>query len=180
MPLSCASSMAGWAARGWVAGRGDGQWILPYRQQLHAGRACHGADECCVQLAGADPRDPLGRWGADQPYPKTRRRLAQFFERAVQALAEPLAGAHPQDPIGSGRDVGGHLADPADCGEHSAGLGQQAFPAAVSRTWRDERSNSGTPSSRSSRRTCWLTAGCTMCSRSAARPKLSSSATAAK
>ena len=42
------------------------------------------------------------------------------------------------------------------------------------------RPNSETPSSRSSRRTCWLTAGWTMCSRSAARPKCNSSATATK
>ena len=37
-----------------------------------------------------------------------------------------------------------------------------------------------TPSSRSSRCTCWLSADCTMCSRAAARPKCSSSASVTK
>jgi hypothetical protein len=92
------------------------------------GRRCHGADERGVQLTGADLRDPLGRRGADQPHLKTRRGLAEFFERAVEALTEPLAGAHPQNPAGAGGDVGGHLADPAGGGKHRAGLGQQAFP----------------------------------------------------
>jgi hypothetical protein len=53
-------------------------------------------------------------------------------------------------------------------------------PAGVSRTLREVRSSSRTPSSRSSRVICWLTAGCTIRSRCAARPKCSSSATVTK
>jgi hypothetical protein len=55
-----------------------------------------------------------------------------------------------------------------------------AAPASVNETRRWLRSNSRTPSSCSSFRTCSLTAGCAICSRSAARRKCNSSATATK
>lgn len=51
-------------------------------------------------------------------------------------------------------------------------------PALVSRTERVLRSKSWTPSSFSSWRICWLSGGWAICSRLAARPKWSSSATA--
>src|SRR5207302_1030774 len=50
----------------------------------------------------------------------------------------------------------------------------------VSRTRREVRSNSSAPSSRSSRRIRWLSGGWAIPSRSAARPKCSSSATTRK
>ncbi len=53
-----------------------------------------------------------------------------------------------------------------------------AAPASVSATWARVRVNSRTPACSSSRAICWLSAGCVTCSRSAARPKCSSSATA--
>ena len=53
-------------------------------------------------------------------------------------------------------------------------------PAGVSCTWRVVRVNSETPSSASSWRTDWESAGWARCSRSAARPKCRVSATAAK
>ena len=53
-------------------------------------------------------------------------------------------------------------------------------PASVSSTLRVVRTNSSTPSSASSCRIAWLTGEAAMCSRSAAREKLSSSATATK
>src|SRR6266852_5084397 len=51
-------------------------------------------------------------------------------------------------------------------------------PASVSVPVFDERSNSCSPSSTSSRRTAWLTAGCVRCTLAAAREKLRSCATA--
>jgi hypothetical protein len=45
---------------------------------------------------------------------------------------------------------------------------------------REVRFSSGVPSSASSRRICCDSGGCAMCSRAAARPKCSSSATATK
>ncbi len=53
-------------------------------------------------------------------------------------------------------------------------------PASVSATERRLRSNSSTPTVRSNRATSWLTVGCEMCSRSAARPKCSVLATVRK
>src|SRR5262249_3367776 len=53
-------------------------------------------------------------------------------------------------------------------------------PASVSVPFFDERSNSCSPSSSSSRRTAWLTAGCVRCTFAAAREKLRSWATARK
>ena len=53
-------------------------------------------------------------------------------------------------------------------------------PAGVSRTWRVVRTNSGVPSSPSSWRIDWDSAGWAMWRRSAARPKWRVSATAAK
>ena len=54
--------------------------------------------------------------------------------------------------------------------QHAAGLGERAVF--------DERSNSRSPSSSSSRRTAWLTAGWVRCTLAAAREKLRSAATA--
>src|SRR5437763_15160028 len=53
-------------------------------------------------------------------------------------------------------------------------------PASVSVPLFDDRSNSCSPSSPSSRRTAWLTAGCVRCTLAAAREKLRSCATARK
>src|SRR2546422_10521838 len=53
-------------------------------------------------------------------------------------------------------------------------------PASVSVPLFDDRSNSCSPSSTSSRRTAWLTAGCVRCTLAAAREKLRSCATARK
>ena len=53
-------------------------------------------------------------------------------------------------------------------------------PASVSVPLFDERSNSCSPRSTSSRRTAWLTAGCVRCTFAAAREKLRSCATARK
>jgi hypothetical protein len=53
-------------------------------------------------------------------------------------------------------------------------------PASVSAPLREDRSNSRSPSSSSSRRTAWLTAGWVRCSFLAAFEKLRSSATARK
>ena len=58
--------------------------------------------------------------------------------------------------------------------------GISARPAAVSVMARRERSNNRTPSSDSSAWICVLSGGCAMRRRSAARVKLSSSATARK
>ncbi len=58
--------------------------------------------------------------------------------------------------------------------------GSTASPTAVSRTARPDRSNSGSPSSRSSWRICALTPGWATCSRAAALVKPASSATATK
>src|SRR5262249_28525560 len=57
---------------------------------------------------------------------------------------------------------------------------KKTFPACVSSTRRRSRENSLSPSSSSSVRICWLSGGCDKCSRAAARPKWSSSATATK
>jgi len=53
-------------------------------------------------------------------------------------------------------------------------------PAGVSSTCRLLRTNSGVPRVCSNLRICTLSDGCAMCSRDAARPKWSSSATATK
>src|SRR5216683_1656445 len=53
-------------------------------------------------------------------------------------------------------------------------------PASVSVPVFDDRSKSCSPSSTSSRRTAWLTAGCVRCTLAAAREKLRSCATARK
>jgi hypothetical protein len=55
-----------------------------------------------------------------------------------------------------------------------------ASPSAVSVTVRVSRTNSGRPTAVSSLRTCWLTVGCRIPSRSAAWVKLSDCATARK
>jgi hypothetical protein len=86
-------------------------------------------------------------------------------ERGVEATVTQLP-----DPLCRRPGYGLHL----DAGSQPLHQAVQVFAE------RGERSNSSTPSSRSSRRICWLTAGCTMCSRSAARPKCSSSATVTK
>src|SRR6516165_11871881 len=57
-------------------------------------------------------------------------------------------------------------------------LASSSVPALVSATWRVVRVNSGVPSSRSRRRISSLSVGAARCSRSAARPKCSSVATA--
>jgi hypothetical protein len=58
--------------------------------------------------------------------------------------------------------------------------GERVTPEAVSATWWVLRSSRRVPGSRSSRCTCRLSADWTMCSRSAARPKCSSSASVTK
>ena len=58
--------------------------------------------------------------------------------------------------------------------------GSSASPAGVSGTERRSRRKTRSPSSASSRRICWLTAGWAIRSRSAARVKCASSATATK
>ena len=58
--------------------------------------------------------------------------------------------------------------------------GRKRSPAAVSSTLRVVRWNSTTPISASSALICWDSGGWAICSRSAARPKCASSATATK
>ncbi len=65
----------------------------------------------------------------------------------------------------------------SDCTVRRA-VSRKAAPAGVNATLRGVRSNNGAPTAPSSLRMAWLSGGCAMCSRSAARLKCSSSATA--
>ncbi len=69
---------------------------------------------------------------------------------------------------------------PSNAASTARTSGRRRAPSSVIATCRVDRSKSRSPSELSSRRTCWLTAGWTRCSRSAATRKLSVSATATK
>jgi hypothetical protein len=94
----------------------------------------------------------------------------QLGEQPRQAFAE--TGARPQAQRGAlgGGGVTAAFARSAAASTARAS-GRNRCPASVSATRRVERSTSVTPNSASRRRSCWLTAGWTTCSRSAARPK---------
>ena len=109
---------------------------------------------CALAQRGDERRADLVAGGGRAPEP----------QRAEHAVPGP-------------RGVGERLLDGLQRGRPSA---SSRRPASVSSTLRVVRTNSSTPSSASSCRIAWLTGEAAMCSRSAAREKLSSSATATK
>jgi hypothetical protein len=92
----------------------------------------------------------------------------------VQCTGEADADRAVEDPGRRPR----RLAPQFELLEDAVGVRQQRLPAGVSATLRVLRSNSVTPSSRSSFRIVWLSGDCASRSRAAARPKCSSEATA--
>lgn len=157
-------------------GQGGDQRVGPQREQVQAGGAGEDADEGGVEFAGAYGREAVVQRAGGEAY-----RQAGGLQDAVEPVAEALAGADAQSRRFCARgDLAGELPYALCRVEGGPRLGQQAFTRGVRRTCRVVRWKRATPSSRSRRLICWLTPGCTMCSCSAARLKLSSAATVAK
>jgi hypothetical protein len=129
----------------------DGKRLIPRRQQFDA-RGCTGvADERGVQPAGANLFQPFLAGGCDQPHlhPGARRASSDSssWSRSLRPWLVPRRRM-PTSPV---------AISAATCRVLSAAdrtlraSGSSRSPAAVSRTRRDVRSNSCTPSSRSIR-----------------------------
>ena len=122
------------------------------------------------------PAQQLRRQVLVEPHP--RPPSASASRRAGVRLSGPWPIATPRlRRPGAARVVDGEV----DLGDRAPGARRAARrPPAVSSTRRVVRTNRTTPRSRSSSRIARESGDCDMCSRSAARPKCSSSATATK
>ena len=166
-----------------VRGQRADQLLLGDHPVLHAGLGHRQPYEPQVQRAVRDPRQRavgVGLAAHDEfdagvggPYGPGEPRQARVAGGTGEADADPPVLA-----------ASGGLGDPRRRCRCPPGRCAPASgtprPALVSRTERVLRSKSWTPSSFSSCRICWLSGGCAICSRLAARPKCSSSATATK
>lgn len=138
--------------------RGDEE-ILPHGLQAQSRVTDDPADECGVESSVGDLRQPLVGGQAHELDDLPGNAGAQLGEHARQALAQPGARAQAQRGRAFGDKVGDRLLRVLDRRQDRASFGQEARPATVSVTRRLERSSRAMPSSASSRRTCWLTAG---------------------
>ena len=135
-----------------------------------------------VERSVEEPRD-LGRG----------QQLAAEVEHDAGQLARSAAASAGQHRVGRGaresdreaavlaaRRAAGVLDRRVDRGEDARARSSSTSPAGASSTLRVVRYSSGSPSSASKRRICCESGGWAMWSRSAARPKCRSSATATK
>ena len=117
--------------------------------------------ETCSSTSGQSPR---------------KRSRTSGSTRSKADVTEPMRSV-PAMPDLARAATSAARSEACTSSRHSA---RNSFPASVSSTERLERFSSAVPSWRSSWRMAWLSGGWDMLSRSAARPKCSSSATAMK
>ena len=144
----------GWFGGEWVSGRQrDGKRLVPHWQQFDAGDGTGVAHERGVQPAGPNLFHPARRRWPRPAVPAPPERVATFRTGSRRAVRQgALAGAQAEvaAPPAAISAATCRVLSAADKTLRASGSSRS--PAAVSRIRRDVRSNSCTPSSRSSRR----------------------------
>ena len=175
-------SRVGRCASGWCSGSASTSGSCATHRHCSAAGAWPGV--CNSSPASISPRasacnctSPVASISSNRtPGQCARKARTHCGSRPKPTVETKASRSRPTSPAAAARASAGRVWARSS---RSSTCGSRAAPAGVSCTLRLVRSNSGRPSVRSSPAMAWVSGGCVMCRRCAARPKWSSSANAA-